>query len=101
MIVAGVPRPRLREPGLLPLEPGTERYRVRGGGATIVTLSTGDRINIIDLEGRQRCELALFSQDGGEDVGSLGVAADSAVVGLVTVLRSGAEHGYSIFTEHR
>jgi len=55
MIVAGVPRPRLREPGLLPLEPGTERYRVRGGGATIVTLSTGDRINIIDLEGRQRC----------------------------------------------
>jgi len=96
MIVAGVPRPRLREPGLLPLEPGTERYRVRGGGATIVTLSTGDRITIIDLEGRQRCELAIFSQEGGEDTGALGARADSKAVGLATVLASGDDDAQAV-----
>src|SRR5262249_27701731 len=62
--VAQATRPRLIEPGLLRREPGMERYRVRGGGATVLTLAAGDQITLTDLEGRQRCELAVFSLEG-------------------------------------
>ena len=96
MIVAGTPRPRLREPGLLPLEPGTERYRVRGGGATVVALNVGDRITIIDLEGRQRCELATFSPEGSEDARALGARADSKASGLATVLANGGHDAHAV-----
>ena len=62
---------------LLPLEPGTERYRVPGGGATALKLAPGDRITIIDVEGWQRCELAAFGSGGRQDVEALGTRADS------------------------
>ncbi len=91
-------RPRLREPGLLRLESGTERYRVRGGGATVVALSAGDRITITDLEGRQRCELLVFSRDGSEDAAALGARADGWPEGLARVLSSQREEDRMIAT---
>ena len=51
-----VDQARLLEPGLLFLEPGIERYRVKGGGSTTVLLNAGDEVTIIDLEGQQPCE---------------------------------------------
>jgi aminomethyltransferase len=89
--VAAAERTRLREPGLLRLEPGTERYRVRGGGATAVALSAGDCITITDLEGCQRCELLVLSREGGEDAAALGVRADGPAEGLAAVLSSKSE----------
>ena len=77
MSLAGIPRSRLREPGLLRLGHGTERYRVRGGGATVLRLVAGDRITVTDLEGRQRCEMAVLGPDGREDMAALGTRADS------------------------
>src|SRR5262249_8964627 len=96
-VVDGV-RPRLREPGLLRLEPGTERYRVRGGGATVVALSAGDRITITDLEGRQRCELLVFSRDGCEDAAALGARAEARPEGLARVLSCQREEDRMIVT---
>src|SRR6266850_3943628 len=84
--VAAADRARLREPGLLRLEPGTERYRVRGGGATALTLAAGDRITITDLEGCQRCELLVFSHAGLEDAAALRARADGPAEGLAAVL---------------
>ena len=45
-------RPRILQPGLRLLAPGTERYRVRGG-AMVVAMSPGDNLEVIDPEGRQ------------------------------------------------
>ena len=68
-------RPVLREPGLPLFEPGTERYRIAGGGAVVLALAPGDGIAITDREGRQRCELAVFAPDGREDAAALGLQA--------------------------
>ena len=79
-------RPRLREPGLFLLQPGIERYRVKGGGATTIALNAGDKATIIDVEGRQRCELVVLSPDGKEDAAALGAKADGKPEGLASLL---------------
>ncbi len=79
-------RPRLREPGLLRVEPGSERYRVRGGGAVVLALAAGDRLTVTDLEGRQRCELAAFGPDGRPDAAALGARADGTSTALAALL---------------
>ncbi|MFQ5985319.1 MAG: aminomethyltransferase, partial [Alphaproteobacteria bacterium] len=75
-------RPRLLEPGLPRLDPGLERYRVRGGGSAVIALAAGDRITITDVEGRQRAELLVFSPEGREDAAALGLKADGPAEGL-------------------
>ncbi len=91
MTIAESLRPRLLQPGLFHLEPGTERYRVRGGGTTVLELAKGDQITITDLEGCQRCELVVFNRQGVEDAAALGARADSRLKGLETVLANGCE----------
>ncbi len=59
-------------PPLTSLGPGVERYRVTGGGATVVALDPGDELEIVDPEGRQRCELVAFDADGRPDPSLLG-----------------------------
>ncbi len=80
---------RLVEAGLLRLEPGVERYRVCGGGSIVLALSAGDRIEITDIEGGQRCELAVFGPEGREDAGALGVRADGRLERFTTALAGG------------
>jgi aminomethyltransferase len=95
MTVAAAVRPRLREPGLLRLDPGTERYRVRGGGATVLALNAGDRITITDVEGCQPCELFVFTSDGHEAAESLGVRSQGNATGLDSILADdGADSQY-------
>ncbi|MBX6323847.1 MAG: hypothetical protein IRY94_18685, partial [Rhodospirillaceae bacterium] len=38
-----------------------ERCLLRGGGAVLLRLEPDDELTVIDLEGRQRCELAVFA----------------------------------------
>ena len=71
---ATIDRPRLLQPGLWLLDPGTERYRVTGGGAVALALDAGDRIEITDPEGRQPCDLIAFDAAGAGDPGLLGAA---------------------------
>ena len=59
------------------LGPGVERYRVTGGGATVLALAAGDELEIVDPEGCQPCELVAFDQAGTSDPGLLEPAAGS------------------------
>ncbi|HXQ42752.1 MAG TPA: DUF1989 domain-containing protein [Candidatus Udaeobacter sp.] len=92
MAVTLAERPRLLEPGLPRFEPGTERYRIAGGGAVVVALSAGDRLTLIDLEGRQRAEVAVFSPAGAEDPAALGLSAKGPAEGISRLL-AGRDEG--------
>src|SRR5271168_679874 len=92
MAVTLAERPRLLEPGLPRFEPGMERYRVAGGGAVVVALSAGDRLTLIDLEGRQRAEVAVFSPAGAEDPAALGLSAKGPAAGISRLL-AGTDEG--------
>jgi aminomethyltransferase len=83
---AATTKPRFLEPGLLRFEPGIERYFVRGGGAVILRLLPDDALSIVDLEGLQRCELAVFSPDGKSDPAALGVRAEAPSQGIERLL---------------
>ena len=73
MTVAVAPvQPRLLVPGLASLDPRVERYRVTGGGATVLALQAGDEIEVVDPEGFQQCEMAAFAADGTSALGLLG-----------------------------
>jgi aminomethyltransferase len=88
---AGTGRARLREPGLIGFQPGTERYRVAGGGCLVVALRAGDRISVTDIEGRQPCELVAFDAQGRVDVGVLGAQAGIEPSGSRAILDNAGE----------
>jgi len=67
---------RLLLPGLLAREPGLESYRVRPGGVTALRVEPGDRLTIIDPQGRQPAELSVISHSGGNGA-ALGITADA------------------------
>jgi aminomethyltransferase len=80
------PKQRFFEPGMREFDPAVERYFVRGGGAVILRLLPDDELTIVDLEGRQRCELALFAPDGNPDPAALGLKAETASSGIDRLL---------------
>src|SRR5262245_30399626 len=62
---------RLFSPG-----PGLERYRVRGGGLVALEVAEGDDVSIVDVEGRQSCEVFVFGPDGRPDPEAAGLDAE-------------------------
>src|SRR6516225_4417594 len=82
-------RPRLIVPGLLPIDPAVERYRVQPGAVTAIELDPGDVVRVTDTEGRQRGELTVLA-GGREDYGALGTAADTAATVLRALARPAA-----------
>jgi aminomethyltransferase len=62
--------PRLLVPGLLPVDPTRETYRVPPGATTIVALEPGDRLTVRDVHGGQRA--VLFSEELGLEVDLFG-----------------------------
>lgn len=84
-------RPRLLQPGLRALPPGTERYRVRGGGATVFAMAAGDVLEIVDPEGLQPGELTVFGQNGVNDSGLLGARATGPASAISQILSSRGE----------
>ncbi len=60
---------RILRPGIRRSLPGRERYRVAGGGALVLRLQPGDGLRVVDLEGRQPCEVISFSAAGHCDPG--------------------------------
>jgi len=63
------------EPGLFARTPAMERYRVAGGGLTLIVLETGDSLQVIDVEGLQTCELLAFNALGHSALAALGLIA--------------------------
>jgi len=54
----------IKDPGLNILPPGVERYVVNGGGLTGIQIFPNDKIEIINNEGNQICEILVFNKDG-------------------------------------
>ena len=61
----------IRNPGLRTLPPGVERYFVRGGGLSILEVLPEDKIEIINDEGKQICEIIVFNSKGKPDLSIL------------------------------
>ena len=61
----------IKEPGLNSLPPGVERYIVEGGGLTGIQILPDDKIEIINNEGNQICEISVFNKDGKSELGIL------------------------------
>jgi aminomethyltransferase len=68
------------------LAPGVERYRVRGGGSTVVPVLAGDRFTVTDVEGGQSCEISFCDGQGAFDCSAFGARANSRGEGLREVL---------------
>ena len=49
----------IKNPGLRVLPPGVERYFVQGGGLSVIEISSEDKIEIINDEGKQTCEIIV------------------------------------------
>jgi aminomethyltransferase len=82
-------RPRLLLPGVRALPPGVERFVVAGGGSLTLPVFAGDRLEVIDREGRQACEIVAMTADGREAPGLIGAADDGPAEGLRAMLARG------------
>ena len=56
----------IKNPGLRTLPPGVERYYVRGGGLSVIEVFPEDKIEIVNDEGKQTCEIVVFNSKGNE-----------------------------------
>ena len=54
----------IKNPGLRTLPPGVERYYVKGGGISVIEANPEDKIEIINDEGKQICEITVFNSKG-------------------------------------
>ena len=61
----------IKNPGLRNLPPGVERYFVKGGGLSVIEISAEDKIEIINDEGKQSCEVIVFNSKGKCDLSIL------------------------------
>jgi aminomethyltransferase len=79
----------IRTPGIPLLPPGTERYRVRGGGSLVIRVEAGDQVTVTDLEGGQACELSFLDEAGRFLAAGLGLPFTTTAEGLKTCLAAG------------
>ena len=61
----------IKNPGLRTLPPGVERYYVKGGGLSVIEVFPEDKIEIINDEGKQTCEIIVFNSKGKSDLSIL------------------------------
>ena len=67
----------IKNPGLRTLPPGVERYHVQGGGINILEMFPEDKIEIINDEGKQICEIIVFNAKGKGDLSILSLKENS------------------------
>jgi len=79
-------------PGLPVLPDNIERIPVPAGGSRALEIAAGDVVSVLDVQGLQPVELALFLPDGRSDAGALG-ATGIGVGSLASTLRDGADPG--------
>ena len=61
----------IKNPGLRTLPPGVERFFVKGGGLSVIEILPEDKIEIINDEGMQLCEIIVFNSKGKPDLSIL------------------------------
>lgn len=97
-------RPRVLTPGLRALPPRTERYVVAGRGTLVLAAGNGDRLILIDCEGRQPCEVLAFANGGRNVSDSLGGRVNGSGAGVKDLVSTGdgtlqaalARHGIAL-----
>ena len=67
----------IKDPGLRMLPPGVERYYVKGGGISVIETNPEDKIEIINDEGKQICEITVFNSKGKSDLSILNLKENS------------------------
>ncbi len=67
----------IKNPGLRVLPPGVEKYYVKGGGLSVIEVSQEDKIEIINDEGKQVCEIIVFNSKGKSDLSILNLKENS------------------------
>src|SRR5262245_50555881 len=80
------------------LPSGVERYRVAGGGASVIPIAAGDRIAIIDIEGRQPCEVLAADAKGRLDPGLIGGKVCGIADGLRAILAGKSEGARTVLS---
>ena len=78
---------RAREPSLFARTPSLERYKVAGGGLTVIALAAGDQLEVIDPEGLQACELQAWDAQGREALAALGLRSSPGAGAIATMLQ--------------
>ncbi|MDB4226863.1 hypothetical protein N9794_01495 [Candidatus Pelagibacter sp.] len=75
----------IRNPGLRTLPPGVERYFVKGGGLSVIEVLPEDKIEIINDEGRQICEIIVFNlkENANADFSKKTIANDEKISKLL------------------
>ena len=67
----------IKNPGLRVLPPGVERYVIQGGGIHVFEINSDDKIEIVNDEGKQFCEVIAFNSKGKYDLTILNLKANS------------------------
>jgi aminomethyltransferase len=78
--------PKVFVSGRPSLEPGIERYILKGGGTAVFELDKGDRIQLNPLEGGQGVEIAAFGAGGKDDLHALGLKGKAKAAGIQRAL---------------
>lgn len=84
-------RPTFVAPGTAALEPGTERYIVKGGGTGVFALERDDQLDIALMDGGQIVEIAAFGDQGKSDLPALGLKGHGKPAGIQTILAGDSE----------
>ena len=82
---------KIYRPGYAALVAGTERYRVKGRGSTVVKVGVGDKVTVADVEGCQLCEVSFVDSNGRFEPAGLGVPFSGPAIGLGDILSSDSE----------
>ena len=67
----------IKNPGLRTLPPGVESYFVPGGGLSVIRNFPEDKLEIINDEGKQICEVTVFNSKGKSDLSILNLKENS------------------------
>ena len=81
----------INEPGLNVLPPGVERYVINGGGLTGVQIFPEDKIEIINNEGNQVCEVVVFNSKGISDPSVLNLKPHKSENDIIKILKRNEE----------
>lgn len=90
-LVTSHTRPKTVLIGKPSLDPGTERYVIKGGGSAVFALDRDDRLELALLEGGQSIEIVAFGAGGKSDLPALGLKGRSRPVGLQQILATESE----------
>jgi aminomethyltransferase len=85
-LVTSALKPKLVRAGATSLDPGVERYVVKGGGTAVYELDRDDTVEIALFEPGQAVEVVAFNSRGKSDLGALGLKGLARPDGIAAIL---------------